>query len=163
MEYWFGAGTHTTTAMTGTGPYTYQITIPSDSTSTLHYIFHAADDAANSASTTQSDVTVTDDDDPVFGTDSSDSSATTGDSFDFGIAVTDNVDSSPVVSVEYWFGSGSHATTAMTGINYYHVQRPGIFIFFKSALRFRIQSPCSLTYEFNTIKWWIFDLLNRAG
>ncbi|MGA1821149.1 MAG: TIR domain-containing protein [Thermoplasmatota archaeon] len=122
VEYWFGSGSHTTSAMTGTGPYTYQITIPSDSTSSLHYIFHASDDASNSASTTQVDIAVADDDDPVFGTDTSDTSASTGDAFDFGIVVTDNVDTSPAVNVEYWFGTGSHTTTAMSGTGPYTYQ-----------------------------------------
>jgi hypothetical protein len=112
VEYWFGTATRSNDTMSGTGPYTYSITIPSDSTDTLHYVFWATDDEGNITSTTQVDVSVTDNDDPVFGTDGSDTVATTGDDFDLSIQVTDNVGIDTVV-VEYWYGTGAHTNTTM--------------------------------------------------
>jgi len=118
IEYWFGTGTHTNSTMPGTGPYTYSMTIPSGSTDTLHYIFHAVDNAGNWANTSRKDVTITDNDDPVFGEDTSDPGATTGDPFRFEIAVTDNIGIDHV-DVIYWFGTGSRTNITMTGTGPY--------------------------------------------
>ncbi len=118
VEYWYGSGSHTNTSMSGTGPYTLTLTIPSGSTDTLHYIFHAADSAGNWEETSQSDVTISDNDAPVFGTDGSDTTGTTGESFDLSIAVTDNIGVTGVY-VEYWFNSGSHTNTSMSGTGPY--------------------------------------------
>ena len=49
---------------------------------------------------------------PVLGTDSSDSSAYTGQDFTFRIAVTDNVGVHKL-HVEYWFGTGSHTNDSI--------------------------------------------------
>ncbi|MDG6223949.1 MAG: PKD domain-containing protein [Candidatus Thermoplasmatota archaeon] len=54
----------------------------------------------------------TDDTAPVLGTDSSDSSAYTGQDFTFQIAVTDNVGVTKL-HVEYWFGTGSHTNDSI--------------------------------------------------
>ena len=118
VEYWFGSGAHTNTTMSGTGPYTYSITIPSGSTDTLHYVFHAGDSAGNWAAASQVDVTITDNDAPVFGTDGSDTSGTTGDQFDFSIDVTDNIGVFRV-TVEYWFGTGTPINSTMSGAGTY--------------------------------------------
>ena len=67
VEYWFGTGTHTNVSMSGTGPYTYSITVPYGSTDTLHYIIHSTDSAGNWNETTQVNVTITDNDAPVIG------------------------------------------------------------------------------------------------
>ena len=56
---------------------------------------------------------------PVFGSDTSDTTATTGDAFDFEINVTDDYTITNVY-VDYWFGAGSHTNTTMSpsGYNY---------------------------------------------
>ena len=100
--YWFGKVIHNTT-MFGPGPYSLTISIPSESTSTLHYIFHVNDSANNWNETPQKDVIISDNDRPVFGMDSTPSSGTTGDSLAFLIVVTDNIDIH-TITVEYWFG-----------------------------------------------------------
>ncbi len=41
VDYWFGSGSHSNASMLGTGPYTYSISIPSNSLSTLQYIFQS--------------------------------------------------------------------------------------------------------------------------
>ncbi|MGA1820341.1 MAG: hypothetical protein ACMUHU_04955, partial [Thermoplasmatota archaeon] len=121
VEYWFGSGTHNNISMTGSGPYQYQITIPSGSTSTLHYIFHASDQAANWVATSVKNVSVSDNDAPVFGSDTSPTSATTGDPYVFSISVSDNI-ALQAVTVEYWFGSGTHVNTSMSGTGPYSYQ-----------------------------------------
>ncbi|MGA1793888.1 MAG: hypothetical protein ACMUHM_08055 [Thermoplasmatota archaeon] len=121
VEYWFGSGTHNNVSMSGSGPYQYQIVIPSGSISTLHYLFHASDQAANWVATSVRNVSVTDNDAPVFGSDASPTSATTGDPYVFSIYVTDNI-AIQTITVEYWFGSGTHINTTMTGTGPYSYQ-----------------------------------------
>ena len=125
VEYWYGAGSHTTAAMSGTGPYTYTITVPDDSIDTLHYIFHAYDEEGNMESTSQADVGITDNDRPVFGTDSSVTQCTTGEYIDLEIEIMDNIGVYQVF-VEYWYGSGERMNRSMTGTGpyYYTTQVP---------------------------------------
>ncbi|MGA1819748.1 MAG: C25 family cysteine peptidase, partial [Thermoplasmatota archaeon] len=121
VEYWFGTGTHTNASMSLSYPFTYQISVPSNSLDTLYYIFRARDTSGNWASTNQTSVIITDNDRPVLGTDSTPATATTGDNFTFSISLTDNI-GVQTVSVEYWFGSGSHTNTTMTGSGPYSYQ-----------------------------------------
>ncbi len=114
VEYWFGTGVHSNDTMLGSGPYTLTITIPSDSTDALHYIFWATDDESNVTSTTQVDVNVKDNDAPTFGTDGSDTTGSTGEEFDFSIGISDNI-GLIVVYVEFWWGTGSHSINMMSG------------------------------------------------
>ena len=62
---------------------------------------------------------ISDNDDPEI-TDSTPSSATTGDSFTFNASVVDNIAVSNVY-VEYWYGSGGHTNVSMSNVagNYY--------------------------------------------
>ncbi len=113
VEYWFGDGPHTNSIMTGSGPYTSSVSVPSDA-AVIHYIFSARDSASNLANMAQTDITITDNDKPVFGVDGSDTSGTTGETFSFSISVTDNIDV-PVVYVEYWFNFGNHINSTMIG------------------------------------------------
>ena len=114
VEYWYGSGGATNTTMTLSGTYYLTITVQSNSLDTLHYIFHARDARGNWANTVQKDVTIYDNDAPVFGTDSTPTTGYTGDSFTFNIAVTDNI-AVTSVTVEYWYSGGSHTTVGMTG------------------------------------------------
>ncbi len=118
VDYWFESGPHSNASMSGTGPYTYSISVPSGSTDTLYYIFQATDFAGNWIHTSQVDITVRDNDAPIFGTDGSDSSGTTGDTFSFNIAITDNIDVSGVYLV-YWFRSGSQTNVSISGTGPY--------------------------------------------
>jgi hypothetical protein len=120
VEYWFGSGTHTNVTMSGSGPYTYSVTVPSNAT-VIRYIFHATDSAGNWEETSQVDVSVSDNDAPEFGTDGSDTAGTTGETFDFSIAVSDNIGVTNVY-VEYWFGTGSHTNVSMSGSGPYTYQ-----------------------------------------
>jgi hypothetical protein len=121
VEYWFGTGAHNNFSMGGTGPFSYTITIPLDSTDALHYIFHAMDTSNNWNQTTQTDVIVTDNDRPSTWSDSTLDTATTGDAFTFDLTVEDNIGIGSV-HVEYWFGIGSHENISMVGAGPYSLE-----------------------------------------
>ena len=76
------------------------ITIP-DMIGTLHYIFHAVDQSDNSNQNMINHKVIKDNDPPEFGTDTSDTSATTGDVFNFRVEVSENIDLDKKY-VEYW-------------------------------------------------------------
>ena len=108
--------------MNGDSSYTFTILIPTNSTSTLHYIFHAEDVVGNWNESLQKNVTITDNDGPNFGLDSTSTTGTTGEQFTFNIEVSDNI-GIQIVCIEYWFGSGSHQNTTMSGNGVYSLTR----------------------------------------
>ena len=115
VEYWFGSDASQNVSMDmSSNVYSKTIRIPMNSTNTLHYIFHLNDTNGNWITTLQKNVTITDNNGPVFGTDGSDTSGTTGEIFRFSINVTDNFGISNV-TVEYWFGLGNHTNVSMSG------------------------------------------------
>jgi len=120
VEYWFGEGKHLNSSMTGPSPYILVIDIPLDKLDTLHYLFHAVDEAGNWNSTAQSDVAILDDDPPEIGSDTTPGDGRTGDPFSFAVQVTDNIEVASVF-VEYWFGEGEHENASMTGSGFYHL------------------------------------------
>jgi hypothetical protein len=116
VEYWFGTGLHTNLTMSGSGPFTGSISVPSQSLDDLHYIFRASDTSGNWANTSQKNVSILDNDMPTFVLDASDSIASTGDGFDFSVYLTDNIEVDDAF-VEYWFGNGSRTNSSMNGIS----------------------------------------------
>ncbi|UCG69800.1 MAG: Ig-like domain repeat protein, partial [Thermoplasmata archaeon] len=118
VVYWFGTDSPTNATMTGIGPYTLSITIPSDSLDTLHYYFTIADEAGNWLVGSQVDVPVQDNDDPTFVSDDSDDDATTGDAFTFKADFADNIDIANAYVV-YWFGGDLETTAIMIGADPY--------------------------------------------
>ena len=120
VEYWFGYGHHNNKTMSGTSNFSHTITIPEDSTDMLHYIFSANDYSGNWARSVISNVTVTDNDPPIFGNDTSMDNGKTGDSYTFDVFATDNIGISSV-SVEYWFGSDPHSNISLEGNNPYTI------------------------------------------
>jgi len=138
VEYWFGTGTPISSNLdVSFGKYTHSITIPSDSTEGLHYVFHANDLDGNWNQTIEKSVIISDNDAPVFGEDSSDTSGSTGDQFDFIVTFSDNLGVAKV-NVEYWFGTGSYDISEMTGSGTY-----------SSTIDIPIGSTESLHYLFN--------------
>jgi len=118
VEYWFGEGTHSNTSMTEStrGFYTKTIDLP-HSLDKLHYIFRSVDYFRNWNNTIEREVTLLDNDRPVFGAESSTANVTTGDKFELRIEITDNIEVE-FASVEYWFGEGSHNNISLTsGVN----------------------------------------------
>ncbi|MCK5773014.1 MAG: hypothetical protein KAH57_04440, partial [Thermoplasmata archaeon] len=68
VEYWYGTGSHYNSSMSEDGEeFTLNITVD-DTLDTLFYVFHAEDIAGNWNRTTQNNITITDDDQPSFGT-----------------------------------------------------------------------------------------------
>lgn len=85
-------GSNQTMTHVGGNYFEKTVTLDSSSISDMTYIFYANDTNGNSAITSSTSVTVTDNDDPSLVGDNSDGSGTTGDSFDFDVSVSDNVD-----------------------------------------------------------------------
>ncbi len=117
VEYWFNDESSITSSMTGPDTYTDSITI-SENATVLHYILHAEDTSGNINKTVQANITISDNDAPVFESDLSPSMGTTGDPFSFGVVVSDNIEVGSVY-VEYWFDYGNHVNTSMSGSSTY--------------------------------------------
>jgi hypothetical protein len=103
IYYWFGDGEETNISLTGSGPFTHTISLPVDSTDTLHYYFVFIDAADNELIGSQVDITLVDDDKPTISNDQTDVSAEIGEDFNFQIDASDNVGITQV-RVAYWFG-----------------------------------------------------------
>jgi len=103
VVYWFGFGTSINATMNGTGPYTFNITIPSDSLDTLHYTFTISDAAGNWLVVPAVNIIITDDQAATLSNEASDESGKEGEVFTFQIDASDNVGISQV-RVAYWFG-----------------------------------------------------------
>jgi hypothetical protein len=112
--YWFGTGTASSEVISGSGPFTYSITVPSDSLDELHYYVVIEDAAGIELIGSTVDVTVTDNDIPFGITDTSDTTATTGDDFILNVNANDNIG---IVELEiyYWFGDGEETNISLTG------------------------------------------------
>jgi hypothetical protein len=115
--HWYGTGMPMNVTMSGTGPFTFTINIPSGSLDILHYYFAVRDAAGNWLIGAQIDINVQDNDDPTLVLDSSDTSATTGDGFTFLAFASDNIAISEVRFV-YWFGTGSQQTIILAAVPY---------------------------------------------
>lgn len=118
IVYWFGTGMQTNATMTGTGPFTLEITIPSDSLDTLHYYFAITDEAGNWLIGPQVDVSVMDNDAPTLISDDSDTSAITGGDFTFNLDATDNIGVFNAYVI-YWFNSQPETNSTMAGTGPY--------------------------------------------
>lgn len=116
VEYWFGSivDSKTNSSMTAgfDDSWIMQIKIPLKSIDTLHYTFHASDTSGNWNYTSESNVMIIDNDIPIFIKDKTFGNPTTGDSYEFSVEVTDNIEVSNV-RVEYWFGTESHNNESM--------------------------------------------------
>lgn len=108
VDYWYGNETHTNTSMINITAKSWELAITIDDVlDTFQYIFYADDPSVNWDATVQQNLTVIDNDLTVFVADNSPTVATTGDSYEFAVEVTDNIEVDEVW-VEYWFGSGTH-------------------------------------------------------
>jgi len=112
VEFWYGdTGTHSNLSATlasGTttrGTWLLDITIPSDSNETLHYVVYLADGTFTSSSDVRN-VSVWDNDPPELLDDLTPSTATTGDDLRFAVNVSENLQLEEVM-VEYWYGDSS--------------------------------------------------------
>jgi len=84
-------GSNQTMTNVGGNYFEKTVTLDSSSISAMTYIIYANDTYGNSATTTQTSVSVSDNDNPSLVADNSDASGTTGDTFSFDVTVSDNV------------------------------------------------------------------------
>ena len=120
LTYWYSGGLYNRSIwMGGSSPLnTTTVTFYSNLTLPLYYYFTAYDEALNSFESPVKMFIVYDDDRPVFGTDHSSTTANVGGPVTFSVSVTDNIMVN-FVKAEYWYGSGLHTTTSMSGPNPY--------------------------------------------
>jgi hypothetical protein len=117
VEYWYGNGAHVTMEMTETSKDLWERTVTvMDFLGGLHYIVHANDTSGNWNSTQMKYIGLSDNDKPVFGTDGTETTGTTGDDHTFIIEATDNIEVS-CVWVEYWYGDGKRETVYLENTN----------------------------------------------
>jgi hypothetical protein len=113
VEYWFGAGTHYNWSMNETaGNYSLIIDVPAGSADNLHYYFYFDDANNNWNISSVTHTPIDDNDNPIYGADSTPATVTTGENITFNINVTDNIGMNSVW-VEYWFGWGIHYNWSM--------------------------------------------------
>ncbi len=98
-----------------------EITVASGSTSPIHYNVTLRDVNKLESKAATRTVSVSDNDPPVLGTDTSPDAGTTGDAFDFSVTVLDNIGVSEV-HVEYWFGGVTHTNRSLAGTDPYQLQ-----------------------------------------
>jgi hypothetical protein len=115
VEYWFGNGWHRSREMAGPVIFTSTITIPSHSTSPLHYIIYAKDIVGILNETQLKNVIIKDNDKPLLKNDSTQNSGKTGGTFVFKLEVYDNI-AIGEVWIEYWFGNGVHENITLSGM-----------------------------------------------
>jgi len=126
VVFWFGQAVDkavnatmvgVNTSGRGNGTYRYTVSIPGDSTATLHYYIELVDLFGNWNRTDQISVEVTDDDRPALESDLTSKVATTGDAFIFSARVNDNIGLASV-HVVYWFGTNvdGHVNSSMKGV-----------------------------------------------
>lgn len=105
--YWFGTGPQTNMTLNLTsGNYTGAITVPSNTRGPLNYYIAASDVAGNWLVTNASTVNVLDNDVPAIVSDTSDTTATTGDAFTYKVTMSDNIALANTYLI-YWFDTGS--------------------------------------------------------
>jgi hypothetical protein len=118
--YWFGTGTLTNLTLTGTGPYLLNITIPANSTDSLHYFFAFTDAAGNWDVTSVTTVTVDDDGVPSFGNDNTPGNTTENADLTFSIQAFDNVGIENIYVV-YWTNTeGDYANAQLMLVGGYY-------------------------------------------
>jgi hypothetical protein len=123
IEYWFGTGLHANISIPGPGPYTYQLTIPSDSTIPLHFMFHVVDNSGNWEHSSKRTVTISDNDEPELEDDMSPETGKAGEFFTFHAEVSDNMDVLKV-QVEYWFGEEEHMFAELDEVGEFTIKLP---------------------------------------
>ncbi len=127
VEYWFGTSSHINTSlmMTSDRDGTFDIMVPIDSIENLHYILHFNDTSGNWNHTMERTIPISDNDLPIFISESSDQHPIKGLSHEFSIEVTDNIRISSV-NVELSFDGGQVQNKTMVLEGYSH--RVGILV-----------------------------------
>lgn len=114
VEFWYGNNgepLNLTLDLISGDRWGHDTWIPTNSTDTLHYLFYVVDNSSNVNVTDVRDVIVRDNDRPIFVKDSTDTFATTGETFTFRINVSDNIGISNIHVLIWW---GPHEPTNVT-------------------------------------------------
>ncbi len=115
VVYWYGDGSSTTISLAGAnGTYDGAITVPGNMVDDLMYYIIVTDSSGNQISSANVAIMVIDNDAPIFISDASDTSGTTGDAFEFSASASDNVGIVDA-NVFYWFGNGTATEAALDG------------------------------------------------
>ncbi|MCK5414425.1 MAG: hypothetical protein KAJ35_03485, partial [Thermoplasmata archaeon] len=114
VVYRYGSGTPRNGTLSSSAGLLWKLVITIDDTlEDLSYSFGTEDTSGNVNTTVGGSVSITDNDGPVFGTDSTPATATTGDPFTFSIRVSDNI-----ALVDAWliyrYGSGTSVNVTLT-------------------------------------------------
>ena len=125
IEYWYGnSSSHFNQSLnriSGTpesGTWAGTIMIPSDSIERLHYTIYAEDVLGFNNRTSARNVTVLDNDLPIFIKNLSESNGTTGDDYTFSVNVSDNLPiGNQSVYLNYAFDRGPYTNVSMAWIN----------------------------------------------
>jgi len=114
LEYWY-EGDLTHLWGTANADELEHTVIVRNSLETLYYFFRIYDTSGNELIGSIVSIPVIDNDKPVFGVDSSDTEATTGEVFTFNLQVTDNVELVQVRLI-YWFGTGTAENVSIANV-----------------------------------------------
>jgi PGF-CTERM protein len=119
IEYWYGLSplrenitTNLTSGDKTNGTWAKNITIPLNSTDTLHYFIYIEDISDNTNSSKQKDVEVRDNDVPSITDSTFFNSSSTGKTFGFIATSTDNIAVSDVKLI-FWYGAGMSTNVSM--------------------------------------------------
>ncbi len=118
VECWYGTGTcENISMMKGTYDEWEHVIVVRDTLERLSYVFHVDDISGNCNQTQVKTMNIVDNDKPIFGQDTTSSTALTGGRVTFRTEVTDNIEIDKV-HLEYWFGTdtgtGTHANDTMS-------------------------------------------------
>ncbi len=113
LEFWFGNGEHQNISLMGGTVYSYTIDLPSDSLSTLFYMFHSTDSSGNKNSSKIRQVIVLDMESPKILENMSTDQGSTGEIIEIRVRATDNVEIESSM-LEYWYEDAEHKNVTMT-------------------------------------------------
>jgi hypothetical protein len=159
LEYWFDSDERKNISLNGTEYFTYNVSIPWNSTKDLHYIFHSCDTSDNWNQTEMKTITINDNEKPVFQNDSSSTSSTTGDSFTFSINVKDNIGVHGVY-VEFWPSSGTLTNASLVFSSSNYSLTIDIPEYAKGSLRYRFLANDSANNWAST-EWVLVNIIDN--
>jgi len=113
LVYWFDSGALHNITLDASGAYSGTIAVPINA-AVLRYYVTLSDTHGNTVTMPVHNITVTDNDSPAVGTDSTQSTAGPGAAFTFSVTAADNIGIT-AARVIYWFGSGAIYTQALNG------------------------------------------------
>ncbi len=113
VEFWYDNSTHYNLTMHPSNNSTWYCTITVNNTlNTLHYIFHAVDTSKNWNHTPVKNITIIDNDPPIFLDDLTPDRTIAGQNLTFSVIVSDNIGVKEVY-LEFWYEPGNRTNISM--------------------------------------------------